>query len=434
MKFAFTTLWRFAFVRIALGLLALLMVVGAAAYILVMRPLLISHARLLAAELSPLPNMTCSELAARARMLARTRLPGLTVAANAEPVPTPARAWLPFDRLLLDALRVRSGYPVAARSTLHALHMQIGCPQGGLTLRFEREHMFDAAPDRALIVWLAGLGLAALLLAAWLSRTLSGQLRVLAAQLRDTPLGASDPHRALSSRVAEIDVLAGKIHALRERAAGAVASRTALLMGLSHDLRTPLARTRLILDTAEPVTAADREEMQTYTAEVQQALDEFMRAANAMATAPALGSALSAWDRLRRLHDDPRILWRQAPDATAPAMNGAALTRVASNLIDNALRHGAGMVSVRLDSCGAHWRLSVCDEGPGIDPARRQALERPFVSAAAPREVDGEVLHAGLGLALIRIICEHNGWRLCLRNLRPRGFCARFGSDPELDV
>ena len=406
------TLWRFTFTRVAAALLALLLLVGSAGFLLVTRPALERHAQLLVNTLVPLPGPDCAALDRRVRRLAADAAMGITMEAS-DARAAPASSWLlPFDVLVVNRLSERSGMAVQGRSTVDALHLRLRCAEGGIGLVLDRRIALGAAPDLALLAWVAGLVGGALGIAAWLSRALSAPLRHLMTHLRATPLGAA-PTATPPSGITELDRLGIEVDALRERSSEAVASRTALLMGLSHDLRTPLARVRLILDTAQPITTDDGREMKAHVLEMQEALDEFMRAANAMAAAPVAGGARIVWARLLILFTDPRMAFDEGPDDLDLPLNSAALLRIASNLIDNALRHGEGRVEVSWRRIDGSWALCVSDQGRGIAPEDMPRALRPFGRAAVDDD-NAAHSHAGVGLALARILCEHNGWRLCL--------------------
>ncbi len=383
----------FFFLRAFLAFALLLFAVGLAGYGLVVRPVLDRHATRIAADLFPRAG-ACDESELRTRVAS---LAGMKMEA-----PGTSSSWslLPFDSMLAEQVLARIGAPVVAESSLSRLALTFPCGKTRITLSFDRSEMLGAVPNLAFSFWIAALLCGALALAALLSRSLSGPLRKLAFHLRETPLGG-EMQSAPDTGIAELNRLAEEIDSLRGRAAGAVAARSALLMGLSHDLRRPLARLRLVLDTVAEPTKDDLVELRADTRELQDALDEFMRAANAMASPVAIDGGMEGWLRLQRAYADPRLTFHGEQRA-CPPLNTAALVRVASNLIDNALRHTDGPVRVTWSE-GGSWRLCVEDRGPG--PGANAF--RPFCSGNP-----GDGKHAGLGLALVTVLCEHNGWRL----------------------
>jgi signal transduction histidine kinase len=86
------------------------------------------------------------------------------------------------------------------------------------------------------------------------------------------------------------------------------------------------------------------------------------------------------------------------------------------NLLENARRHGAPPVAVRVRRVGRQAELSVCDGGPGVAEAERERVFRPFYRFAGGAG-------AGLGLALVRQIARrHGGEARCLGG-EPAGSC-----------
>jgi signal transduction histidine kinase len=99
-------------------------------------------------------------------------------------------------------------------------------------------------------------------------------------------------------------------------------------------------------------------------------------------------------------------------DEGALTADAARLGQALSNLVDNALRHGAGTVTLRARTQNGAVELHVLDEGPGV-PASfiPQAFER-FSRAESGRTGDG----AGLGLAIVELIAAAHGGHADLRN------------------
>ena len=82
------------------------------------------------------------------------------------------------------------------------------------------------------------------------------------------------------------------------------------------------------------------------------------------------------------------------------------LSRAVENLLDNAIRHARGRVTVTLGGDGQVARLRVADDGPGVPPELIPELFQRFVRGDAARTGEG----FGLGLAISRAIAEaHHG-------------------------
>jgi len=117
---------------------------------------------------------------------------------------------------------------------------------------------------------------------------------------------------------------------------------------------------------------------------------------------------------------------RFTPGARAFArMKPAALSRVATNLIDNALAYGKPPVDVILQREGDEVVLDVADRGPGIAPEDAERLKQPFTRAGEARSRADGAPGAGLGLAIVDRIARLHGGRLDLRLREGGGALAR---------
>jgi signal transduction histidine kinase len=118
-----------------------------------------------------------------------------------------------------------------------------------------------------------------------------------------------------------------------------------------------------------------------------------------------------AQDAVRALGDDARRAGCAiAVEAPAPVLGGAwdraRLEQVATNLLSNALKYGAGKrIIVRIDSDGARAQLRVRDHGIGVEPAERGRIFERFERAVSARHYGG----LGLGLYIVRRIVEAHG-------------------------
>ncbi|HMQ19381.1 MAG TPA: ATP-binding protein [Sphingopyxis sp.] len=113
----------------------------------------------------------------------------------------------------------------------------------------------------------------------------------------------------------------------------------------------------------------------------------------------------------------PRIAYARPRRGTALVMgDGHRLERVIDNLIDNAISFSppGGLVCVRATRLGSDVHIGVDDDGPGIEPAQREAIFRRFHSERPEGEAFGK--HSGLGLAIARTIVEGHGGHIAARD------------------
>ena len=86
---------------------------------------------------------------------------------------------------------------------------------------------------------------------------------------------------------------------------------------------------------------------------------------------------------------------------------GSACCQALGNLVDNALRHGAGEIVLRARRAGAGVELEVSDEGAGFAPGFAERAFERFARGDVARTSEG----AGLGLSIVRAIAEAHGGR-----------------------
>jgi two-component system osmolarity sensor histidine kinase EnvZ len=187
--------------------------------------------------------------------------------------------------------------------------------------------------------------------------------------------------------------------------------RAVLLAGVSHDLRTPLARLRLGMEMGnlDPAThagmVADIEEMDRI---IGQFLD-FARDDAATAPQHADLNAIVAACVERYAQAGQPVTFAPGRIPQLP-LKPTAISRLVANLIDNALAYGAPPVQLATALSGDRVWLDVADRGPGIPPDQVERLKQPFTRASAARAREDGAAGAGLGLAIVdRIARLHGG-------------------------
>lgn len=216
------------------------------------------------------------------------------------------------------------------------------------------------------------------------------------------------PAKAAPGEIAAIDAAFTQ---LRERLERQERERALLLAGVSHDLRSPLARIRMaagLLPEAEGV-AARRESIERNAALadrlVQSFLDHVRSGELALNEAVDVAAiARVAVQQQLRSADELRL---EAPAAlTLAQAHPLLIERVITNLLDNAFAHGRPPVTLRLreqhGDAGAEVLIEVEDRGEGIDPEARDTLLQAFARGDASRSRPG----LGLGLAVVQRVVQ----------------------------
>jgi len=206
------------------------------------------------------------------------------------------------------------------------------------------------------------------------------------------------------------------------------AARRRLVAAVSHDLRTPLASLRLLVESVEDgvVTGETRDrylaEVRTHVAALSALIDDLFELSRI--EAGDISWTMSQVE-LRELVGDTVAAMR-APAAARgvqiaaelPAeevmarANAEKVQRVLFNLIQNAIRHtpADGSVTVRARAAAGGVEVEVRDDGDGIPQADGERVFEAFYRGDEAREDDG----AGLGLAISRAIVEAHGGRIWL--------------------
>lgn len=267
-----------------------------------------------------------------------------------------------------------------------------------------------------------GVRLVLIALAAWWgSRWLARPVRrlVSAAQQLTPALAQGRPAPRLNELegTREVREAAAVFNRMAAELSGQFEERGLMMAAISHDLRTPLTRMRLRLETGE-VEAKVRErcidDLREMNRLVESVIEVFRPAETAALQRVDLSAlAQSAVDDLAETGADVSF------DGPAAVINAdtTALRRVVDNLVGNALRY-AGNARVTVDLAAGVTRLVVEDDGPGIPEAELERVRQPFrrVETSRNRETGG----TGLGLYIAQQLVRRQGAVLVLSN-RPEG-------------
>lgn len=332
---------------------------------------------------------------------------------------------LPYFQLLESALSVRTG----ERIDLHASRAEDGerwywadLPAPGTRVRvgFPASRI-DVQPWLAMLLILSVGTVVTLITSTWLARWLIGPLSRLSAATqhigkgqRGEPLAETGP--------AELATLAREFNRMGEQVEELLTNRTTLLAGISHDLRTPLARIQLALGMLSE--RFDRELLDRVLRDVEGMNELIGRCLQVSRDFVEKESVeLDLCDLLAEVAAEfaptgAEIRGRKGPDCRL-RVRPLALKRILSNLVDNAQRYGAGQ-PIDIEYRIAESRVEICvlDRGPGIAEDEREKVFRPFYRLEPSRS--SRTGGSGLGLAIVRQLATANGWSVEL-TARPGG-------------
>jgi len=353
-----------------------------------------------------------------------TRAPGVRSVLAADGPPADAiraRPWTPRVVMLRATLREEG---VAAGEIVFAPGAQgpvtwiaVSAPDGrvrwlGITDDLVESHVVQRLA-LALALGIGVVGAISWRMARRLARPLETLRRRIEAHDGDPVLparaAAAPPLRA----TLELDAIESAWGALTRRLEHQESERALLLAGVSHDLRSPLARIRMaaeLLPESDAI-AARRASIVRNVDVADRLIDSFLDYVRA-AELP-LESTVDLAALARRVVDErdrpPAVLAVTAPARLdVPRTHELLLERLLANLVDNALRHGRPPVHVRIEQTGEQARIDVADHGPGIAPAAQARLTQAFARGDASRATPG----AGLGLAIVQQIVRRMGGTL----------------------
>lgn len=224
----------------------------------------------------------------------------------------------------------------------------------------------------------------------------------------------------------EASVVAKAFNTISERVSRQVEERIRLLTAFSHDMQTPITRMRLRVELAEHFP--EREKLLRDLREAERLVRD--------------GIAYAKNSHITSEHETPvdlrafieSIVFDYRDTGRDVSVNGAiqgvrnvkpaALRRILSNFIDNALKFaGAAEIAVRINAAG-ETVVAVMDRGPGIAPDKFDTVMEPFVKLQH-RSTD-QTTGVGLGLAIARqLACEMNA-SLLLENRLGGGLSAQI--------
>ncbi|MFT3926488.1 MAG: ATP-binding protein [Myxococcales bacterium] len=222
----------------------------------------------------------------------------------------------------------------------------------------------------------------------------------------------------------------------RDLARALAQAKSRFLAAASHDLRQPVQALLLFIDALARTPGMDSPSSQSVLSTVESTaetvrdmleslldlsrLDSGVVSVNAqsMAVRPVLEQAASALEPEARARGI-RIQVKGRP-LTAHA-DPALLARVVHNLASNAVRHGDGRVTLGLRRHGNRCVLWVCDRGEGIPAADRERIFEDLVRL--PRSATSHPKGLGLGLPMVRRVCQLAEWPLSLRSKPGVGTC-----------
>jgi two-component system, OmpR family, osmolarity sensor histidine kinase EnvZ len=349
----------------------------------------------------------------------------------------PGDRWEPFEsdrfsRAIADALRSRLGPgTLVARSVndIEGLWVGFSIEKDAYWLQADPTRVQPLAPGTWML-WVGMALIATLVGSAAVARLINKPLRDLSFAASRIGDGEYESHLDENMLTSEIRQVNMGFNRMARELAKVEEDRAVMLAGISHDLRTPLARLRLEAE----MSVDDEEAKRNMALDIDQLdaiIDKFMdyaRPGEVQLRPVHLSSVVEREMAVFRDTSQIRITSRVAIDAMVLA-DDIELGRVLANLFENARRYGRGddsgvaQVEVSYARNGPWVILSVRDHGPGVAPERLDQLTTPFFRGDAARTA---ATGAGLGLAIVEKAMHRMSGKLELANAVDGGLVANL--------
>ena len=415
------SLFRRTALTIAAGLLIFQIASAAAIFVYLLLPLAQRSADDLA-DLLILSARVWRELPPEQRPLFETELRqnyGVFMTIS-QPYPLEEQSHYPYLYFLRSGLvaRLPNQKPYLLEDDHEHFHVAFSYHDQPFYFEFSKDRI--TPQPRWALAWIILSGISATLILAWLlARRISAPVANLAQAARRIA-GAGQITPLPETGDAEFVELAGIFNETARQLQAQRENQSTLLAGVSHDLRTPLARMKMALGLlAEHSASPLLLRMERDISE----MDELIGAQLELARAQE-GEAIEKTDIAALLSDlvdaaeaqaPGRVRLRTGKSLCTAEVAPLSLRRCISNLLNNALRYGGtGDIQVVCKKYSKQWLIGVRDRGSGIPPELAEIVFRPFYRLESSRSrVTGG---SGLGLAITRQLCQTQGWHVTIKS------------------
>jgi two-component system osmolarity sensor histidine kinase EnvZ len=276
---------------------------------------------------------------------------------------------------------------------------------------FVRRSQAYASNTHIFLIWMVGTSLVLLTIAIPFLRNQIRPILTLAEAAESFGKGRPMPRDFRPRGAEEVRRAGFAFIQMRERIERQIEQRTAMLTGVSHDLRTILTRFKLQL--ALNRNRADTEALDQDIDDMQSMLEGYLAFARGEASEDAGHFDLEAY--FQKLGEEAKLRKRNLSttligDADVHVRPNA-FARLMSNVIGNAFRY-AKTVEVTASHGRGALLVTIDDDGPGIPPDKREEVFKPFVRLDEARNLDAS--GTGLGLSIARDIARSHGGDIML--------------------
>lgn len=426
----YNTLFRSTAITVASALILLQLVIFSASAYYIMLPMAKRSTDDLAA-LMVLSAQTWTELPPQTRPdfeLELARQHNLWLITSKTSLPD-YEHFTPYLLLLEKALEARTGQLTRIKITEFGkswFWVEFSSNESYISIGFPQDRLGLQSPLALLLIAVATIILT-LLAAIIIARRIAQPLQRLAEAAKHIGLG-NTPEKLAEVGVKELAELARTFNNMAQQVKELLENRTTLLAGISHDLRTPLARVLLAVEMlpqdADPKIIA---RIKSDVEDMNRLIGEFLALSRGLEKEKP--QSVDFNQVLKKLANNARaegvaVHWQAIANSVC-SVASLALRRIVSNLLNNAVRYGGGNdVELVCEVAQQEVVIRVLDRGPGIPRGEVENVFRPFYRLESSRSITTG--GSGLGLAIAKQLADINGWRIELISREGGGTEARL--------
>jgi two-component system osmolarity sensor histidine kinase EnvZ len=194
-----------------------------------------------------------------------------------------------------------------------------------------------------------------------------------------------------------------------------ISQRTAMLSGISHDLKTPLTRLKLQIEILNKNHALDK--VKSDVLEMEKMIAEYLDFSSSQETGNTIQFDLSnLMTEIKQKYNNNKITFK-CNEKILMLGRKHLIKRCLYNLIDNSIKY-AGNADIVVKRNNSTIEISIEDDGPGVPENERERVMTPFYRIDKSRQMaDGSV---GLGLSIVQDIVNSHGGTIKLTD-NPKG-------------
>lgn len=237
----------------------------------------------------------------------------------------------------------------------------------------------------------------------------------------------------LNKRQDELGMLGNSFNTMAERISALLTNQQRLLRDISHELRSPLARAQLALGLAE------RQQNTEQLPRLKQELDRLDAMLDELLTFSKMDAGQYQLNKHRfdlvelvqdiisvnqvELDAKQQTIVLDAPELIMACADSHLLARAIENVLRNAVKYSPiqSQISCHLSNAADNVTIDICDQGPGIDHDKLEAIFEPFYRVSQSRST--ATGGTGLGLAIVAQVVRQHGGMVSASNQTAGGLC-----------